>query len=354
MKSRIYTHLSLLLLPLLLLIVCAAIPAAAQKVVLSHGGALTFYDTGDMAKALDAAVKNDTIFLPESIIPGNFTVTKDITIMGCGSNSIINGFVEIAPEETGTQWNNVLFDGVLIDGDLYSATPTNGLHIRNSTINGRYQASDQMGVNHAIKNIMFQSCSFKEKVFFGYEANNIKFINCYLSDIACSSGNSFWSPGTIQFINSTIINYDGDSSKDNFNLAGTNSIFYAYGGGQQFRHSNASVFNNCLILRRFGDKPITYGSYFNCIFFDDMFLFNEDNGWSKFFCKEGLLENNCIGNDGTVMGHLGALGFSLNPSLPFIAEKDIQVDEATGVLKVQLKIGGLTTASEDEPENGGE
>lgn len=337
MKSRIFQLLHSLL-PLLL-VICAVTPAAAQKLVLLHEGEMTFFEKGDISAALEKSLPNDTIFLPETIIPGNFTVTKDVTIMGCGQNSVISGDVIIAPEDD-AQWQNVLFDGVRITGDLYSTAPTNGLHMRNSRVDGVYQP-DKNGCVYDVRNLVFESCKFNDVVKFGREAKNVILLNCVIGTINGYNSNNLWQLGEVVFVNSTLLQY-GDGY-ENHNLCGINSVFYCHNGAQKFLHSNESVFQNCLIIRRFGSEPLENGLYADCIFLDDMdFFFANDKGLTV----ENLLENNCIGNDGTVMGHLGGLGYSLEPSLPYIKEKEIKTDNGTGELKVHLIIGGIK--SEDQ------
>ncbi|MDE7159417.1 MAG: DUF3737 family protein [Muribaculaceae bacterium] len=332
MKSRI-TQL------LLMLILCAAIPVSAQKIVLQHDGEMTFFEKGDMPLALEKSVANDTIFLPETIIPGNFTVTKDVTIMGCGEKSVINGNVIIAPEDE-TQWQNVLLDGVRITGDMYSTKPTNGLHLRNSWIDGAYQP-DHKDVSRDIKNIMFESCQFNKPVYFLDETKNVTFLNCILSTVKGGISNVVWQPGEVILINCTITSYANSSLH---NLCAINSIFYDPNGSQSFDHSDDSVFQNCLILRRGGVNPLGKGHYTDCLFDDDEEFFKDHE--FGVFTKEILTEHNCFGNDGTVMGHLGGFGFSLEPSLPFIKEKELKADNGTGELKVHLVIGGIKTEEE--------
>lgn len=336
MKSRIYQ-----LLLSLLLIICAATPATAQKVVLSHGGALTFYDTGDMTKALDAAVKNDTIFLPEAPIAG-FTVTKDITIMGNGNKSAILGDVVVAPDDT-VRWENALLDGVFVGGNVYSITPTNGLYIRHTTMNNFQNGSPIVGlITDNIKNVFIENCKINSGAYFGINSHNIRLINSCMWDLYQYSD---WEPGAILFDHCTIFSLYSDSS---YNFSAVNSVFkIREGNGAQMGCSEYSSFQSCVVIPSTGSSDSA--KFSNGYNQDCIFLTKNFGTWDK-ITKDNLISNGCNGNDGTVMGHLGgSLGFSLNPSLPFIQEKDIKVDEATGVLKVQLKIGGLATETEPEP-----
>lgn len=213
MKSRIYQ----LLLPLLL-ILCAAIPAAAQKVVLSHGGALTFYDTGDMAKALDAAVKNDTIFLPESPVAG-FTVTKDITIMGNGKQSAILGDVVVAPTDT-VRWQNALLDGVFVGGNIYTTKPTNGLYVRHTELSSFQYTPSSTTINRNIRNILFENCYFSNIITHSFDSKNIRYINCSIYSL--DYPNSYWVAGELLFTNCTIRHYIPNTS---YPISAINSIF---------------------------------------------------------------------------------------------------------------------------------
>ena len=340
MKSRIFQ----LILPLLL-ILCAALPVAAQKVVRSHGGALTFYDTGDMAKALDAAVKNDTIFLPEAPVAG-FTDTKDSTIMGNGKQSAILGAVVVAPTDT-VRWQNALLDGVFVGGNIFVTKPTNGLYIRhtefqnfqNPDFNSSLEESD---LNWEIRNTLFENCYVGQYICLDSSAKNIRLINCSIYTI--SSYRDYWTAGEILFSNCTIRSYYPSSS---YSISAINTIFRCYTSVvTTFIANKASQLVNCLFYTNTNSLPSSdYGYFTNC------YNRNINSTSSKYsYDKDFLSEEGYFGNDGTVVGHNGgSLGFSLNPSLPFIQEKDIKVDEATGVLKVQLKIGGLATETEPEP-----
>lgn len=106
----------------LLACVCVLFGAMAQRpmATLSHGGKLTFFDSGScFGEAVNAAVDGDTIFLSEGVfspggLPNNSDITKKVTVVGNGRRShIVGGIIISIPKNP--IMTSALFDGVRLE-----------------------------------------------------------------------------------------------------------------------------------------------------------------------------------------------------------------------------------------------
>lgn len=316
MKSRII-H---ILLPLLLLL-CATLPAAAENIILSHEGTVRFFDVTEMDDVLQAAVPNDTVFLPDCPLPG-LTVTKDITLMGAGENTIILGNIRINPEDR-TPWQNVLLDGITVHGNIFNEAECDGLHIR------RTKCKDlSVGSSYDANNVVIESCHITENFNAYFYAENCQIINCVVDGSACP-GNKF---KNVRFMNCTIKQqYNGG-----YPFCAINTIFVNPGSGV-LHFPTESYLENCLILHS-GDTLFSDG-YVKDSSAVDIDSFGE-------MTEENVRQKGFLGTDGTIIGHWGGrIGFTLEPTLPYVKEKQITLDENSGDLKVKVTLGSIEESS---------
>ncbi|MDE7159416.1 MAG: hypothetical protein K2O24_01025 [Muribaculaceae bacterium] len=305
----------------LFIILCGSLTASSENIILSHEGTARFFDVTEMDEVLKAAAPNDTIFLPDTPMPG-FTVTKDFTIMGSGENTIILGNITISPENT-TPWKNVLLDGITVQGDIDCDKPTDGLHIRRTTCR-----NFQNGYSTDLNNTLLENCHIKNRLYFSYRAKNCQIINCVIEGEVTGD----FEFNNIRFLNCTI----KGQNRGYYKFYAINSIIRnEY--GDIFDFPTESYLENCLILHS-GDTLYADG-YVKNTTAADRDSFGE-------VTKENLLQKGYLGTDGTVIGHWGGrIGFSLEPTLPYIKEKQITLDENGGELKVNVTLGGIEEGS---------
>ena len=74
--------------------------ASLSSIMLQHNGSVTMYESDKMSSAISAAVKGDTIYLSEGSFVGDFTINKEITIIGAGQLTIVQGNITIAIDNT--------------------------------------------------------------------------------------------------------------------------------------------------------------------------------------------------------------------------------------------------------------
>lgn len=340
------------LLPLLLMAVVTAFSVSGQKIYLSHGGGLTAFATSEIDKALNASVKNDTIFLPEGAIPG-FTVTKDITICGAGQNTIVSGNILIHPADTTAHWENTLLDGMYVKGMVNQVGPVKGLTLRNISMEKYSNCSDEY-VTSANDNTdaTYISCCFRNGAENLIGANqstprkisNIKFVNCMIQndDRYNVLGPDVYQPpvGALNFYNCYFLGFSNyNSANCYYDINATNCIFsadrstYEYGlAYYEYAISSNSVLTNCL-LQSSGNLT-TSPKMINC-------WINNTNSQDPSFNPDDIISKGYIGTDGTCVGHLGGgIPYSLDSSLPSVKERKMEVDYENNVINVTLKFSG--------------
>ena len=86
----------------LFLVICFAVlgisqvKAQAAKVALQHDGNVTLFNADELQKALDASVDGDILYLNEGTFNGGVTISKKVSVIGAGENTVINGNISIS------------------------------------------------------------------------------------------------------------------------------------------------------------------------------------------------------------------------------------------------------------------
>ena len=314
----------------LLLSVCLAFAslssfgASLASIMLQHNGNVTMYDPDKMTAAITAAAKGDTIYLNEGAFVGDFTINKEITIIGAGQDSKINGNITISIDNTPTLTAHML-DAVNISG--YSVTVSkalNNLKIRKcyiSTIKAAAALTD-LNVDRSYINRVELSTNYKSG----------NFINCYIYEVYSSNSSL---QNTINYINCNIFRlyqYNSNCMRGTF----INSIINGYASTNNMQ---GCIFINTL----YKDFSISTNSTIqNC--YTSAFSFTEyteEKTKINYYtvAADYLKDNNYVGTDGTIVGMFGgATPYNLVPNVPTVTESKVTVDTATKKLNVSLKV----------------
>lgn len=316
---------------LLLVAVTATLVASAQggKIYHSREGKLTPYLRGELQTVIDNSQTNDTIFLAEGTYPG-FYYRTNATIIGQGSKTIISGDIQLACDGSGSVAN---FDGFEIAGYIFH--PQNhhlNLVFRNITMKG-FVCSYDFGTLHwyPLKNVTFISCYFKDRCQFNEDnpdshyLGDVQFINCYFEKGLDYFGEESHNPdaGAINLIN---CNLPTPSDKIDYTLSAYNCIFR---GPTAPKVSSLSILKNCAYVGTIETSPVMEDCYPLTADLED-------------YSPETLLGAGLVGNDGKAIGHLGGqMPYSLNPSIPMVEDKEVEIDYENNVINVTLKFSGL-------------
>lgn len=314
----------------LLLVVClvfasiSAFSASLSSIMLQHNGSVTMFESDKMSSAISAAVKGDTIYLSEGSFVGDFTINKEITIIGAGQLTIVQGNITIALDNTPTLTAHML-DAIKLPSS-YKVSITKA--IKNLKIRKCYIY--QLECNAAVTDLNMDRCN----IFYLYPKTSVKsgnILNTYIYEIWGTSGQL----NTINYINcnvTEIYNYS------NF-FAGTliNSIVAGYSG--------SSSFSNCAFINTAYSTSFSFNassSVQNC--YPGGFTFSQyteaKTGVSySTIDPDWLQSNNYLGTDGTIIGMFGgSIPYSLVPNVPTVTDSKVTVDTANKKLNVTLKV----------------
>lgn len=315
---------SLLLFACLAMTSISSFGASLSSIMLQHNGSVTMYESDKMSAAIAAAEKGDTIYLSEGSFVGDFTINKEITIIGAGQLSIVQGNITIALDNTPTLTAHLL-DAIKVPSS-YGVTVTKA--VKNLKI--RKCCLYQFNCNAAVTDLNMDRCNL---IYFS-PSTNVKsgnILNSYLSELQYSSGML----NTINFINCNIWRVNNYGC----NFAGTfiNCIINGY--------NSQSLFKNCSFINT--AYPTTFSfdassSRQNC--YAGSFSFTsyteEKTGVSYSTVDSDWLESNSYqGTDGTIIGMFGgSIPYSLVPNVPTVTESKVTVDTANKKLNVTLKV----------------
>ncbi len=281
------------------------VKSVAQTAVaaLHHNGNVTLYSGGQLQEALDAAEQGDTIYLSEGSFAGRVNVDKGQVIIGSGEKTIIHDYIHVNTSSDELGYNCVL-DGLNIIGDIQISGKMRGMVISQCQFNN-LKASDTSPIEATIIR------SYCKKTLTPLYFSNLSVVSSKINKIDYNNSN-----GTSSFLNCNIKNV----------YTNVDPIF---------------LFTNC-IINNYSSGGYTY----YCLIGSNSETLNGQGCW---FQTNDVLDeelncnyvdiNNCIGNDGTVVGVTGGDNpYTLTPSTPHVASHKIEVDKAGQKLNVTLTI----------------
>lgn len=290
--------------------------SAMNSVVLSHQGKVTVFDNGNFAGALEAAVANDTIFVPAITIDG-FTLNKPVTIIGRGEDTKVSEDVKITIADKDLQIEGALLDGLYIEGTLnFVGTTAKGSWIRMCNI---YRIIFDTGIE--LSDVVIERCRVRYLVMCQDKVSYALFKNCQIMQIQGTGKTA----NSLNLENCDVY-YLGSSSNYPFRGYVTNSIIQAY-----YYSRFEGLAKNCLVSEMEGTYPDARQS--NCIqsktsFFSSSFTYN--------IAKDSI-KDILLGTDGTIVGAFGGkTPFTLSPSIPFVKSADITVNAEDRTLSVDV------------------
>lgn len=356
------------------LLVLSVMQMAAQDtsikgtITLSHQGKTTDFAYNKMTNAMDAAVDGDTIFLSPGYFEGDFIIDKKVAFIGSGadtdngwsnctsySSNNSNKIIIKLPENT--KLSTRLFEGIYF-GDISFKYQTS---IENIVFKKCRVCGYNLSIDAVIKSILFDRCDIYGENYFtnnvkkaisrncqisrfniwssyGNDENNWQFINCTIdpSSYGRSDENgNYYSFCPIYYGSFTNCIIDND---ENYN-ENRNAGYYLYDPSDTETKSSAS-FTNCLFYKPLEGREIFNGATVqNDMYFDASNLNDHQNNSIWSFSKEELLENNFLGNDGTVVGCYGGKNpYFLKQNLTTITSSKVHFDKDKKQIQIKLKV----------------
>ena len=298
--------------------------ASLSSIMLQHNGSVTMYESDKMSSAISAAVKGDTIYLSEGSFVGDFTINKEITIIGAGQLTIVQGNITIAIDNTPSLTAHLL-DAIKVPSS-FNVTVTKA--IKNLKIRKCYFYS--FACNASVTDLNIDRCNmnnFNPNTY--VKSGNL--LNCYISTVGYANGML----NTINYINCNINNLENYGNT----MAGTfiNSIINGYQGYSDFK--------NCSFINTAHPSNFSFdasSSRQNCYAGGYSFTqYTEEKTGVQYYTVDSdwLESNNYKGTDGTIIGMFGgSIPYSLVPNVPTVTESKVTVDTSTKKLNVTLKV----------------
>lgn len=272
--------------------------AQVAKVALSHKGSLTMYNAEELSSAISDAVAGDTIFLNEGTFAGGITISKAISLIGAGENTIINGNVSITASGTLTAR---MLDGLNITGSLSGGAST-GLVIRKCKFK-----TFSCG---ALKDAVIDRCYCTNDYFYiNSNIRNMRVVNSVIYRLSGYANNV----SDVTFVNNNILDY-------------------------YYTNKVKATFINCIVR----NDEIQSDSYFSyCWLYQSNGTNTMQNcNYSSFsWSNTYQYSTSMTGTDGTPVGiYGGTTPFTLVPSNPKITSYDLKVDTQNKKLNVNIKV----------------
>lgn len=334
---------------------CFAVQVSAQSSVIAtlfHDGDIqTFYGTGALRQAHDAAAHGDVITLSSGMFTGT-DITKAITLRGAGMEydsisitepTIISGDFTIAiPNDSTLQNHNLVMEGIYHNttGTMYVGTYIYNpqfVKCRFYTISSNSSNAGEM------YNANFINCIIA-RYYSMYSKSSATFVNCYIEDPCMSSPGSY----TFEFQNCVIKSwnfynlhnsiyrncfiYGAQTSSSNYNaISSTSAAYNCVGISRSLESIFENQFNTSNIELSTSDwanvfKTWTGGSIAD---FRSERLELTDEAKAKY-----------LGNDGTQVGiYGGSIPFEARPSNPQITKLNVaSKSTADGKLSVDIEV----------------
>ena len=273
------------------------VTAQVAKVTLSHNGQLTMYNADNLSLAISASVNGDTIFLNEGTFAGGIYISKAISLIGAGENTIIDGSVDITYSGTLTAR---MLDALNITGSI-SAGSSSGLIIRKC----KFQSFSCSSLTNALIDRCYCSSTFS----LNSGIKNMQVVNSVIDRPTGKASNV----GDVVFVNCNIL-----------------STYYA-------NYVKATFINS--IVRNGYTQADSYFSY--CRLYQDNGTNTMQNcstgtfSWSNTY----IYSPGKTGTDGTTVGITGGTTpFTLVPSNPKVTSYSLKVDPENKKLTVNVSV----------------
>lgn len=290
-----------ILISCMLLLGIHSVDAQVAKVALSHKGNLTMYNAENLSDALNDALDGDTIFLNEGTFQGGITISKAITLIGAGLNSIIDGNITVSYSGA---LKARLLDALNIEGNVSISNYLTGLTIRKC----KFSSFSSNGLINAIIDRCYVTAYFN----INNGMKNVQIVNSSIHETSGMTNNV----SDVVFANCNIYHFNGD-----------NSI--------------KATFSNCLVdnanWRWSSDCDSQKDSFFSYCYL------KYDNGINTMQnCKTGSIDwgnPGMTGTDGTVVGHQGGTTpYTLVPTNPKVNKYSLNVDTQNKKLTVNISV----------------
>lgn len=291
-------------------------------ITLSHQGNKTDFAYNEMTKVMDAAVDGDTVFLSTGYFQGDFIMTKKLAFIGAGADS-----------DKG--WNNcTYYEGKIVvklpEKTRLTARLFDGINFNNSNTDIRF--------NSSIDNVIFRKCYWTDDILTLNKTLNYLLIDrCYCNlnlwgdfiqklvvrnSILNGTPNLADNSSSYFFYNCNIRSNRGQgitgfNDKYSVRFYGTfrNCILdsYDYYMTDPSNSKAITVLINCLysVQKDYVDNGCTLQNCYKYTDSSNKYIFN--------LTKEELLNNNYLGNDGTVVGCYGGK----NPYTLSLSNKEV-------------------------------
>ncbi len=316
-----------LLLSLAAMIAVMTAGAQDRQLILSHEGSPSFFALTEMDKALEAAQPNDTIFVPECKI-APFKITKPVTILGTGRNSVINGDVDIEIKDQKYEVENALLDGLQISGYVrfMNNTTLGTYHIRFCYMSYLQAGYDYSTFNYNMPSLLIESCFICETLMLGPCVQTASIYNSKIHNIMGSAKIANYAYCNIYFCGSGYQPYFGKTN-GNFHKCIISRI------EPNINPSNIFLDNSLISYTAVSKTDLQWN---NTYITEDQDPINPQTLDSK--AAYTIDGNEIIGAEG------GTSPYSEYPSLPTITQSSVEMDAENRLIKISLKIGGKTAS----------
>lgn len=328
-------------------------------ITLSHNGKESYFAYNKMGDAVEAAADGDTIYLSKGEFEGDFRLTKKIAFIGSGADysngtgsytRYYSGNIVIAMPE-GTKLTARLFDGICFDNSITFQNAIENVIFR------KCNTPCSFSINAAMGSLYFDRCNIScGGNVMRSKLKKLVARNCRISNLHMDDSNYNKVAANWQFIHCTIDpnnwSYTDNERKEHYYspLRGifTNCIIDNDDNNQQGyelyypqgSESYTAAYINCLFYKPAEDREIFNGATVqNDMYFDASGLGNNEENKIRNFTKEKLLENNFLGNDGTVVGCWGGKNpYTLKPNIPTVSSSKVHLDREKKQIQINIKL----------------
>lgn len=328
-------------------------------ITLSHNGKESYFAYNKMGDAVEAAADGDTIYLSKGEFEGDFRLTKKIAFIGSGADysngtgsytRYYSGNIVIAMPE-GTKLTARLFDGIYFDNSILFQNAIENVIFRKCNTPCDFNINAEMGslyfdrcyiscggnvMRSKLKKLVARNCRISnlhmDDSNYNKVAANWQFIHCTIDPNNWSYTDNerkehYYSPLRGIFTNCIIDN--DDNNQQGYEL------YYPQGS-----ESYTAAYINCLFYKPAEGREIFNGATVqNDMYFDASGLGNNEENKIRNFTKEKLLENNFLGNDGTVVGCWGGKNpYTLKPNIPTVSSSKVHLDREKKQIQINIKL----------------
>lgn len=328
-------------------------------ITLSHNGKESFFAYNKMGDAVEAAADGDTIYLSKGDFEGDFRLTKKIAFIGSGADysngtgsytHYCSGNIVVAMPE-GTKLTARLFDGIYFDNNITFQNSIENVIFRKCNTPCDFNINAEMGslyfdrcyiscggnvMRSKLKKLVARNCRISnlhmDDSNYNKVAANWQFIHCTIDPNNWSYTDNerkehYYSPLRGIFTNCIIDN--DDNNQQGYEL------YYPQGS-----ESYTAAYINCLFYKPAEGREIFNGATVqNDMYFDASGLGNNEENKIRNFTKEKLLENNFLGNDGTVVGCWGGKNpYTLKPNIPTVSSSKVHLDREKKQIQINIKL----------------